>query len=101
MDNKETAWFDYKEIKKERKKERKGKHKTFWITPTWRRKAIDGECQSGSFDELSSFEKERQKAKIWVFALLPQGEAFDFLFIVKTQQMTRLWRWSSSSLHAA
>jgi hypothetical protein len=32
MDNKETVRSDYEEIKKE---ERKGKWKSFWITPTW------------------------------------------------------------------
>jgi hypothetical protein len=51
---------------------------------------IDGEWWSDSFDELLSFRKERQKEKIWVFASVPQGEAFDLFFIVKTRQMTRL-----------
>jgi hypothetical protein len=41
---------------------------------------IDGEWRSSSFDELLSFRKERQKMKIWVFALVPQGEAFDLPF---------------------
>jgi hypothetical protein len=51
---------------------------------------IGGECRSGSFDELLSFGKEKQKAKTWVFASVSQGEAFDLLFIVKTRQMKRL-----------
>jgi hypothetical protein len=58
---------------------------------------IDNEWRSGSFDELLSFGKERQKAKTWVFASVPQEEAFDLLFIVKTRQMTRLRRWPSST----
>jgi hypothetical protein len=59
---------------------------------------IDDEWRSGRFDELLSFGKERQKAKIWVFASVPQEEAFDLLFIVKkTQRMTRLRRWPSST----
>jgi hypothetical protein len=33
------------------------------------------EWRSGSFDELLSFEKERQEVKIWVFASVPQEEA--------------------------
>jgi hypothetical protein len=41
---------------------------------------IDGEWRSGSFDELLSFGKERQKAKTWVVASVPQGEAFDLFF---------------------
>jgi hypothetical protein len=45
---------------------------------------IDGEWRLGSFDELLSFRKERQKAKTWVFASVPQQEAFDLLFVVKT-----------------
>jgi hypothetical protein len=51
---------------------------------------IDGEWRSSSFDELLSFRKERQKAKTWVFASVPQEEAFDLLFIIKMRQMTRL-----------
>jgi hypothetical protein len=51
---------------------------------------IGGECRSGSLDELLSFRKEKKKAKTWVVASVPQGEAFDLLFIVKTRQMTRL-----------
>jgi hypothetical protein len=46
---------------------------------------IDSEWRSGSFDELLSFGKERQKAKIWVLASVPQEEAFDLLFVVKTR----------------
>jgi hypothetical protein len=42
---------------------------------------IDGEWRSSSFDELLSFGKERQKAKTWVFASVPQEEAFDFTFL--------------------
>jgi predicted ATPase len=58
---------------------------------------IHGECQSGSFDELLSFGKERQKLRTRVFASVPQGETFDLLFIDKTQQMMRLRRWPSST----
>jgi hypothetical protein len=45
----------------EREKERKGKRKSFSITPTLQRKVICRECRSGSFDELLSFRKEGQK----------------------------------------
>jgi hypothetical protein len=45
---------------------------------------IDGEWWSGSVDESLSFGKERQKAKTRVFTSVPQGEAFDLLFIDKT-----------------
>jgi hypothetical protein len=44
---------------------------------------IDGEWRLGSFNELLSLGKERQKVKTWVFAPVPQGEAFDLLFIDK------------------
>jgi hypothetical protein len=97
MDNKEMAWSDY-EIKKERKKERKkGQMERLLVTPSWQRKMIDGEWQSGSFDELLSFGKKRQKAKTWVFTSVTQEEAFDLLFVVKTRQMTRLRQWPSST----
>jgi hypothetical protein len=46
---------------------------------------IDGKWRSGSFDELLNFRKERQKVKIWVFTSVPQGEAFDLLFVIKTR----------------
>jgi hypothetical protein len=49
------------------------------------------------FDELLSFEKERQKPRKRVFGSVPQGEAFDLLFIDKMRPMTRLRRWPSST----
>jgi hypothetical protein len=61
----------------------------FWISLTWWRKAIDGECRLGSFDELLSFwwaiklRKGKTKGETRVFTSVPQGEVFDLLFVDK------------------
>jgi hypothetical protein len=57
----------------EREKERKGKRKSFSITPTLQRKLQKGRA------------KEGQKAKTRVFTSVPQEEAFDLLFVDKTR----------------
>ena len=35
----------------------------FWITPTWWRKTIDGDCRSANFDELFKLQKGKAKRR--------------------------------------